>query len=367
MRSGTLVRLMSLAALLFAVGSGGVCHAQSSQYIVVTSAASFQRGLPPKGSLSIAFCSGLQVQGVIYATTTPLLFTLAGISISVGGAPAPILAVADDGGYQQINFEVPQEAVPSPDGTWAVTASQNGAQLTTQVASLQSPGDFFLIGNNLAAFQHAADYSLVSEQNPAHPGEVLVGHLTGLPGTQPVVPTGQASPFSPLAIVPQANTTTQEDQFAVLLNGTVVTNSCPAANSPCPPSNLLWLGLTPKLVGVYQLNFVVPSSIGSGGVSIQLQRSTCATISGTPCGGVGATFVPNANAGCISLGGGGTRNVCTSSGVPLPFGSALIASGLHLRTSGRNRLPPAIWRWRSASELPGSLFGGQTWVISRKR
>jgi uncharacterized protein (TIGR03437 family) len=229
---------------------------------------------------------------------------LGGISVTVGGASAPILAVADDGGYQQINFEVPQEAVPSPDGTWAVTVSQAGIQLTTQVASLQSAGDFFWIGSNLAAFQHAADYSLVSEENPARPGEVLTGYLTGLPGTQPLVPTGQASPFSPLAIVPQLNTLTQVDQFAVLVNGTVVANSCPGVNSPREPTNLLWLGLAPGLFGVYQLNFVVPSSTSSGNVAVQLQRSICATISGTPCGGMGAAFVPNANPGCISLGGG---------------------------------------------------------------
>jgi uncharacterized protein (TIGR03437 family) len=308
----------ALAPLFFAGAGAGVLYGQSGQ-IVITSAASFQRGLPPKGSISSAFCTGLQVQGVIYATTKPLPFTLEGISVAVGGAQAPILAVADGGGYQQINFEVPQEAVPNSDGTWTVTASQGGVQLTTQAASLQSPGDFFWVGTNLAAFQHAADYSLVSEQNPAHPGEVLIGYLTGLPGTQPVVPTGAASPFSPLAIVPQPNTTALVDQFALLFNGTVVANSCPVVNSPCQQSNLLWLGLTPAAVGLYQLNFIVPPSIAPGNVAIQLQRSTCATISGEPCGGMGAPFVPNGTAGCISLGGGGTREVCTGSTVPLPI------------------------------------------------
>jgi uncharacterized protein (TIGR03437 family) len=314
-----LLWLRSSARLLFGLAVSGACYAQSAQSIVVTSAASFQRGLPPKGSLSSAFCRGLQVQGVVSATTNSLPFTLGGVSVTVGGAPGPILAVGDDGGYQQVNFEVPQEGVPNSDGTWTVTVAQDGIQLTTQVASLQSPGDFFLIGSNMAAFQHAADYSLVSEQNPAHPGEILIGYLTGLPGAQPVVPTGQASPFSPLAIVPQPNTLTQVDQFAVLLNGTVVANSCPVANSPCQAQNLLWLGLTPGIFGVYQLNFVVPSSTASGNIAVQLQRSTCATISGTPCGGMGATFVPNANPGCISLGGAGNRSVCTSSAVPLPI------------------------------------------------
>jgi len=303
------------AKLLFIVGVGGLCYAQSTQSIVVTSAASFQTGLPPKGSLAAAFCAGLQVQGLINAATNPLPFTLDGISVTVGGAPAPLLAVANDGGYQQINFEVPQEAVQNSDGTWTVSASQNGTQLTAQVASLQSPGDFLWVGSNLAAFQHAADYSLVTEQNPAHPGEILVGYLTGLQGTEPVVPTGEASPFSSLAVVPQGNSPTTVDQFALLLNGAVIANPCAADYGPCQASSLLWLGLTPGSVGVYQLNFVVPLTATSGDVAIQLQESRCQVFFGAYCQSGGA-FDANASPGCDFYYQG---SVCTSSAVPLPI------------------------------------------------
>jgi uncharacterized protein (TIGR03437 family) len=307
--------LFGVSASLLFTGAGGLCYAQSTGSIVVTSAASLQTGLPPKGSLATAFCTGLQVQGVVNATTSPLPFTLDGISVTVGGAPAPLLAVANGGGYQQINFEVPQEAVQNPDGTWTVTASQDGTQLTAQIASLQSPGDFFWVGSNLAAFQHAADYSLVTEQNPAHPGEVLVGYLTGLSGTDPIVPTGEASPFSPLAVVPQPNALTAVNQFALLLNGAVIANPCPVGGSPCQASSLLWLGLTPGSVGVYQLNFVVPTTAASGDVPIQLQESSCAVFFGAYCQS-GGEFDANASPGCVSNYQG---SVCTSSAVPLPI------------------------------------------------
>lgn len=308
---------MARCPFTFSIVLAGVCLAQSPGSMTVTSAASFQQGLVPKGSIATAFCTGLQVQGVIYSTGNPLPLTLAGISIAVGGAPAPILGVADDGGYQQVNFEIPQEATPNSDGTWTVTASQNGTQLSAQAAALQSPGEFFLVAANVAAFQHAADFSLVTAQNPAHAGEILVGYLTGLPGSQPVVPTGQAAPFSPLAVVPQPNTVTLVDQFALLLNGTVIANGCSTPNMPCDASNILFLGLTPGIVGVYAVVFRLPSSTGAGDLGIQLQRSTCATISGTPCGGMGVPFIANAAVGCMSLGGGGTRTVCTSRTVPL--------------------------------------------------
>jgi uncharacterized protein (TIGR03437 family) len=296
--------------------ASALCYAQSAQSIVVTSAASFQRGLPPKGSLATAFCTGLQVQGVVNVTTNPLPFTLDGISVTVGGAPAPLLAVADDSGYQQINFEVPQEAAPSSDGTWTVTASQNGTQLTAQIANLQSPGDFFWVGSNLAAFQHAVDYTLVTEQNPAHPGEVLLGYLTGLPGTYPIVPTGEASPFSPLAVVPQGNAPTDVIQFGLLLDGAVIANPCAVNWGVCQTSSLLWLGLTPGTVGVYQLNFVVPPTAAPGDVAIQLQRSSCAVLFGGYCQS-GGELLANASPGCVPAGVG--RNVCTGSAVPLPI------------------------------------------------
>jgi uncharacterized protein (TIGR03437 family) len=298
----------------------GASLAQSPQSITVTSAASFQLGLPPPGSLATAFCTGFQVQGVIQATAYPLPRTLGGISITVGGAPAPILAVADVGGYQQINFEVPQEALVNPDAkTWTVSANQNGSKITAQVAMFQSPGDFFQIGNYRGAFQRGIDFSLVTEQNPARAGEVLVGYLTGLPGTEPVVPTGEAAPFSPLAVVPQPNGIVLVDQFAILLNGKVISNSCSTLNSPCPASNLLFLGLTPGMVGVYQVNFVVPPSTVVGNVTVQLQRSRCAVIFGANCGGLGELFLANATQGCTSTSPAAFRNICTSWPVLLPI------------------------------------------------
>jgi uncharacterized protein (TIGR03437 family) len=294
----------------------GASFAQSPQNITVTSAASSQKGLPPQGSLGTVFCTGLQVQGAIYATTYPLPRTLGGISLTVGGASAPILAVADLGGYQQVNFEVPQEASQSLDGTWTVTAIQNATQVTAQIEMSQSPGDFFQVGASLGAFQHAGDFSLVTEQNPAHAGEVVVGYLTGLPGTQPTVPTGEAAPFSPLAVVPQPNTVILVDQFAILLNGTVIANSCSVFSAPCQASNVLFLGLTPGIAGVYQVNFVLPPSTAAGNLTVQLQRSRCATLFGAPCGGLGEPFLPNAIPGCISRPGSGS--ICTGYTVFLP-------------------------------------------------
>jgi len=93
----------TLATLVIACGAS--CFAQNAiQNIVVTSGASFQIGLPHVGSIGTIFCTGLIVKGVIPATTVPLPFTLAGVTVTVGGARAPLFAVAALSGYQQINF-----------------------------------------------------------------------------------------------------------------------------------------------------------------------------------------------------------------------------------------------------------------------
>src|ERR1035437_1972294 len=59
--------------------------------ITVTSAASFQPGVPPAGSIGTIFYTGLAVKGVVGAAGVPLPRTLAGVTVSIGGAPARCL------------------------------------------------------------------------------------------------------------------------------------------------------------------------------------------------------------------------------------------------------------------------------------
>jgi uncharacterized protein (TIGR03437 family) len=303
--------LRLLLATFFVSVVCGQTPQSSIQNIVVTSAASFQVGLPPPGSIGAIFCTGLQVQGIVTAQVSPLPMNLAGVSVTIGGAPAPLLAVADDGGYQQINFEVPQGVVVAQNGA-TIVVTQYANQGTAQAPGSTSPGDFFLLSGGLGAFQHAADYSLVTTQNPAQPGEIVVGYLTGLHGTNPIVPTGEPSPQSPLAVVPQINQMGDVDFFGLLLNGT------PIAPDSVSGLDNLFLGLSPGLVGVYQVNFMVPLSAAPGNTNIQLQRFTCASIFGTPCG----ISSPVAGTGTVCISnqfGGQFSSACNSSPVLLPI------------------------------------------------
>ena len=115
----------------------------------------------------------------------------------------------------------------------------------------KSPGDFFELEGGFAILQHASDYSLVTQTNPARPEEVLIAYLTGMPGSRPVVPTGVPSPGNPAAIVPPSLQAAIDSYNIVLqlgvspqFGGNDITTS--------PPS---FIGLVPGLVGVYQINF----------------------------------------------------------------------------------------------------------------
>jgi len=102
--------------------------------VVVTSAASFEFGLSYYGSIAAIFCRGLTgITETIQAAGFPLPRELGGVRVTIGGVPAPILAVAPVEGYYQINVQVPWEARFGPDGAWPfVSNSRISMRLPTQ-------------------------------------------------------------------------------------------------------------------------------------------------------------------------------------------------------------------------------------------
>ena len=91
---------------------------------------------------------------------------------------------------------------------------------------------------------------LVTPTNPVHPKDALVIYATGLGRTDPVVEAGVPAPFDPLALA--------VIQPEVTLGGM--------------PLDVFYAGMTPTLVGVYQINVWVPWNV-SEGMSVPLQIS----------------------------------------------------------------------------------------------
>jgi uncharacterized protein (TIGR03437 family) len=89
---------------------------------------------------------------------------------------------------------------------------------------------------------HSSTMAPVTPQNPAAPGEIIVGYMAGLGPTTPRVETGQATP-NVLARVASG--------FECRLDGSVQ-----------GPIDVMYAGLAPGMIGIYQVNLRVPPLSG---------------------------------------------------------------------------------------------------------
>lgn len=186
----------------------------------------------------------------VTSSTLPLPTTLGGTSVSIGGIPAPLYYVSPT----QINAQAPFELVPG--NQYQVVANVNGALTAPQtVAVIPGIAGIAAFPNGQIVAQHL-DGTLISEASPAQPGSYVVMYLAGLGALDTPVPTGAASPLNPLAhpSVPPVLT----------LNGA--------------PQPLQFVGLTPGLVGLYQINFQVPAGTPNGDMKLVV------TYPGSPAG-----------------------------------------------------------------------------------
>ncbi len=111
------------------------------------------------------------------ALGAPLPIMLSDTAVTVGGVPAPLYYVSP----AQINFQVPGSV---PVGAADLTVNRKGTITTRSTRVIaERPGIFFV--NGVPAITHASDFSLVTQQNPARPGEYLAIFGTGLGPTTP--------------------------------------------------------------------------------------------------------------------------------------------------------------------------------------
>lgn len=144
------------------------------------------------GGREIAPGSIVTIRGTnIAATTTgyvvppnplaPLPSTLAGVSVTFGGTPAPIFWVANLGGEESVTVQVPFEV---PDtGSIPVTVTSGGNSATTNVTiSRVAPGILETVdgqGRRFAIITRL-DGSYVTPDNPIGRGEMARAYVTGL-------------------------------------------------------------------------------------------------------------------------------------------------------------------------------------------
>jgi uncharacterized protein (TIGR03437 family) len=201
----------------------------------IVNAASFAPGLVA-GSLATLYATGLlDNPGVVSATSLPLSTTLAGVSVRVNGVAAPILAIANMNGSEQVNFQVPFEAAGR--ATASVTVSRAGGASAPVDATMFSvqPGLYDVVVHN-------ADFTLVTAQHPLAPDEFAFVYAAGIGRVSNPPATGSAATASPLSMA--------VEEVRVTIAGI----SC----------EVQFAGLAPNFVGVYQVSFRAPASAPSG-------------------------------------------------------------------------------------------------------
>jgi uncharacterized protein (TIGR03437 family) len=174
----------------------------------------------------------------------------------VGATQAPLYSLSSP----QIDIQIPYEATATQQVP--IVLSVNNALTLPVMLSIVPATPGVLSANDGPTApdvqngahiiaQHGADYSLVSSTNPAKPGELLLMYLVGMGPTNPSVPSGAATPNSPLSPVVNQPTVTVASQ----------------------PATVAFAGLTPGFVGLYQINFQVPTSASSGELEVDVTQN----------------------------------------------------------------------------------------------
>jgi uncharacterized protein (TIGR03437 family) len=204
----------------------------------IVNAADGNTTIAPGGLISIY---GQQFSPVNIATSQiPVPTALADSCLTVNGLPVPMLFVSPT----QINAQMPFEA---QGNVTMILRTPGGVSDNYNTVVLPGAPSVFRaaiegVGSDVPTIVRNSNGEIVTSSNPVHGNDTLVIYLTGLGATNPAVPTGMPGPADPLAysIVPAQ----------VSLGGVA--------------AQVLYSGLVPGEVGVYQINVKVPPSAPKG-------------------------------------------------------------------------------------------------------
>jgi uncharacterized protein (TIGR03437 family) len=193
----------------------------------IVNAASFKPAYAP-GSIAAVFGSHLAPLAMS-ASNVPLPTSLAGVSATVNGIPAPLYYLSSG----QLNIQIPYE---TPANTTATLSINNNGLVASQsfTVSRAAPAIFTSLSGALVP------------NGSAGRGQIATLYITGAGIVTPVIATG-AAPSS-------ATATTDLPKPASTATVTVGGLQAP----------IQFIGITPGLVGVMQINYQVPAGAAIG-------------------------------------------------------------------------------------------------------
>jgi uncharacterized protein (TIGR03437 family) len=220
--------------------TGGVAPRFTAAAVV--NAASFAGGMVA-GSLATVFAAGVRDDsGSTVAGGLPLPQSLGGVSVTVGGVPAPVLAVNNVGGQESVSFQVPWSIAGRTQADVVVARDAQASPAATVPVNDTQAGVFTTDGRQ-GSVVDAVDYHLATSARPLARGEFAFVYATGLGAVANQPADGAGAPSAP--------------PFAT-------TNAAVQVTIGGVACDVQFAGLAPGFVGVYQVNFQVATAVPPG-------------------------------------------------------------------------------------------------------
>jgi uncharacterized protein (TIGR03437 family) len=193
--------------------------------------ASYTQGFAPGMAVSVF---GTQLApSAATAGSVPLTVSMVGVNAAVNGVAAPLYYVSSS----QVNLQIPYETPANGTATLQIYNNAQAASVTFPVVAA-APGIFT-----------DSTGAIIPNGSSSH-GQVATLFLTGVGAVNPPIPTGAApDPSTPIANLPAPAQTT------IMTVG--------GFGTPID-----FIGIPPGLVGVTQINFEIPSGVGTGPQSV---------------------------------------------------------------------------------------------------
>jgi minor extracellular serine protease Vpr len=228
--------------------------------------ASFQGQITPGSYIAIFGTNLLDTTALSnYALDNNLTYDSANASNSPTDGSLPLQI-----DFTTVSFDVPSKGIsvpgyidfvsPTQVNVWVPweLAGQSSVQMKVDVDEgfygnvvtipLQSTAPGFFLSSNVAIAQDQ-NFNLITASNPAVPGQAIVLYCNGLGPVTNQPASGAPAPGSP--------------NFAT-------TTTTPVVNIGGQPAQVLFSGLSPGFVGLYQVNVTVPAGLSAGNQPITI-------------------------------------------------------------------------------------------------
>ncbi len=223
-------------------------HVSNGPLGIVNAASFVSGGLVPGGMATLFGSKLTSSTGNNLASALPLASQLLNSSVKFNNTlSAPIFAVDNVNGQQQINFQVPWEL--AGQSTAVLQVVNDGAlSPTVRVPVLNAqPAVFaYTIGANAFGVVLHASYQLADTAHPVTAGEIVLIYCTALGAVSPTIKDGAPGTGKELTVA----------KPSVTIGG---------ASAPVSFS-----GLAPGFVGLYQINAQIPTGLASGNQPLEI-------------------------------------------------------------------------------------------------